>query len=227
MSTDRNSKSGALLGQVTGESLRTGAGLDGTNCHLAGDAQAAALTRLELGVMRIQEAFASWVVEVHKQAKGPQLSYQDISLLHCVRLRGGTPTLGEMLTFQHRHDLSSLQYGFKKLEALGLLKKVKAESKRETAYDITERGIEITGRYAALRNQTLVSLCAEIVGVEEAMNNAAAVLERLIGLYDQATQSVLNDYILNRNGRALPVAPAEQAPETTSPRDTPTPRKRK
>jgi predicted MarR family transcription regulator len=223
MSTERNNKPNApLLGQEMSESLRPGTEVDGIACHLAGDAQAAALTRLELGVMRIQEAFGSWVVEVHKQARGPQLSYQDISLLHCVRLRGGTPTLGEMLTFQHRHDLSSLQYGFKKLEALGLLKKVRAESKRETAYDITERGIDITARYAALRYQTLVSLCAEIVGMEEAMNDAAAVLERLIGLYDQATQSVLNDYILNRNARA---ATAESG--TAAPRPAPFNRKRK
>jgi len=174
--------------------------------HLATNPQLAALTRLELGVMRMQEAFGSWMVEVHKQAKGPQLSYQDISLLHAVRLRGGTPTLGEMLTFQHRQDLSSLQYGFKKLEALGLLKKIKTPSKREIAHQITEKGFAITDRYAELRQQTLVELLRDMTSAEEAMHSASAVLERMIGLYDQATQTLLNDYMLNRNSFRTPVA---------------------
>ncbi len=164
--------------------------------HLASDPQLAALTRLELGVMRMHEAFGGWMVEVHKQAKGPQLSYQDISLLHAVRLRGGTPTLSEMLTFQHRHDLSSLQYGFKKLEAQGLLKKVKTQSKREIAHQITEKGLAITDRYAELRQQTLVKLLADIPNVEATMHGASAALERMIGLYDQATQTLLNEHIL-------------------------------
>jgi len=178
------------------------------SCHLAVDRCGAALTRVELGVMRIQEAFGCWVVELHKQSKGPQLSFQDIALLHCVRLRSGTPTLGEMLIFQHRHDLSSIQYGFKKLESLGLLRKVKAASKREIAYEITEVGRQITDRYATLRSEILVGLCAEIVGMEEAMHEAAAVMERMIGLYDQATQTLLNDHILKRENSYLRAPPS-------------------
>ena len=170
-----------------------------SECHLAHDGCAATLTRLELGVMRIQEAFASWVVELHKHSKGPQLSFQDIALLHCVRLRDGTPSLGEMLIFQHRHDLSSLQYGFKKLETLGCLRRVRGPNRRETAYAITDFGRQITDRYADMRNRILVRLCAEVLGMDAAMNNAAAVLERLIGLYDQATQSLLNEHILGRD----------------------------
>lgn len=177
----------------------TGASADpadrGAGRHLTADPQLAALTRLELGVMRMHEAFGSWMVEVHKQAKGPQLSYQDISLLHAVRLRGGTPTLSEMLTFQHRQDLSSLQYGFKKLEAQGLLKKVKSQSKREIAHQITEKGLAITDRYAELRQQTLVKLLADIAGAEETMHGASVVLERMVGLYDQATQTLLNEQL--------------------------------
>lgn len=164
--------------------------------HLAADPKLAALTRLELGVMRMQEAFGIWMVEVHKLAKGSQLSYQDISLLHAVRLRGGTPTLSEMLIFQHRQDLSPLQYGFKKLEAQGLLKKVKTQSKREIAHQITEKGLAITDRYAELRQKTLGNLLTEISDVEQAMHSASTMLERMIGLYDQATQTLLNEHIL-------------------------------
>ena len=175
-----------------------------TDRHLASDPALAALTRLELGVMRMLEAFGSWIVEVHKQAKGPPLSYQDIALLHAVRLRGGTPTLSEMLIFQHRQDLSSLQYGFKKLEAQGLLTKVKTHSKREIAHKITEKGLAITDRYAELRERTLTKLLADIGGAEETMRGASALLERMVGLYDQATQTLLNEHILYGNGHRVP-----------------------
>lgn len=170
-----------------------------SECHLAHTSYAATLTRLELGVMRIQGAFSSWVIELHKHSNGPQLSFQDIALLHCVRLRSGTPSLGEMLIFQHRHDLSSLQYGFKKLESLGCLRKVRGANRRETAYEMTEFGNQITDRYADLRDRMLVRLCADVVGMDQAMNDAAAVLERMTGLYDQATQSLLNEHILQRD----------------------------
>jgi predicted MarR family transcription regulator len=167
-------------------------------CHLATDFCATSLTRLELAVMRIQEAYSNWVTELHKHAGGPPLSFQDVALLHCVRLRGGTPSLGEMLIFQHRHDLSSLQYGFKKLESVGCLRRVRGANRRETCYAMTEFGLKITDRYAELRSRMLVQLCADVVGLDDAMGQAAEVLERIIGKYDQATQSVLNDHILGR-----------------------------
>lgn len=167
-------------------------------CHLATDSGGASLTRLELGFMRVHQAFSSWVVELHKHVRGPQLGFEDIALLHAIRLRGGTATLGEMLIFQHRHDLSSIQYSVKKLQALSLLKKVRGGSKREVAYELTAQGTDITERYAELRADVIVSLCGGVVGLEGDMEHAARTLERLIGVYDQATQALMNSSLLRR-----------------------------
>lgn len=170
----------------------------GSVCHLARDECAARLTRLELGFMRISKAFESWVIELHKQTKGPQLSFEDIAMLHAVRLRGGSATLGELLIFQHRYDLSAIQYSVKKLQALGLLRKVRGGSKREVAYELTLDGHDITERYAELREQALVQLCAGIPDLDRAMPGAAETIERLIGVYDLATQSLLNTNLLRQ-----------------------------
>ncbi len=164
--------------------------------HLVGDRNAAALTRLEMGVLRVQEAFASWVVELHKHCAGGRLNFHDIALLHCVRLRGGTPTLSDMLVFLHRMDLSALQYSFRKLEKLGLVRRVRGAVRREVAYDVTEQGRELTTKYARLRHEMLVHLIGDIVDMDESMHAAAAVLERLVGIYDQATQSILNERLM-------------------------------
>lgn len=164
--------------------------------HLAADAHAAALTRLELGVMRAQEAFASWAVELNKHVAGETLSYQDVALLHSVRLRGGSPSLTDMLIFLHRHDLAALQYSFRKLERLGLVRRLRGAMRREISYDVTDKGREITEAYARLRHEVLVKLLGGIVDMDRSMHDAASVLERMVGIYDQATQTILNEHLL-------------------------------
>jgi predicted MarR family transcription regulator len=178
--------------------------------HLVADNHAAALTRLEMGVLRAQEAFASWSVELNKHCAAGQLSFQDIALLHCVRLRGGTPTLSDMLVFLHRTDLAALQYSFRKLEKVGLVRRVRGATRREVAYEATEKGRAITNEYARRRHEVLVRLVGEIVDMDQSMHAAAAVLERMVGIYDQATQSVLNEHLL-----------AQSSPYTSSPRPEP------
>ena len=179
----------------------------GSRGHMSGDTLAATLTRLELGMMRASEALASWAVEAHNQL-GPdnQLNWQEASVLHCVRLRGENPTLAELLLFLHRHDLAALQYCLRKLEKFGLIRRSRGASRREISFSITEKGRALTDAYVAVRQDLLVSLCREVVDMEETMTQAAGALERLIGIYDQATQSVLN----HRLTRAVPNPPKDR-----------------
>lgn len=169
--------------------------------HLAANSHAAALTRLEMGIMRAQEGFSSWVGELNKQVSGGHLSFTDIALLHCVLLRGGTPTLSDMLVFLHRTDLAALQYSFRKLERMGLVRRIRGATRREVAYDVTDKAREITDTYSRRRHEILVSLVEDIVDMDSSMHAAAAVLERLVGIYDQATQGLLNEHLLARRSR--------------------------
>ena len=163
----------------------------GTNAHLSTDGLAAALTQFEISLIRCHEAFSSWAFELQKHASGIRLSFPDIALLHCVRLRGGATTLAEMLMFLHRHDLAAVQYGLRKLEAQGLLKRNRVTARREVAYSITPAGVAATVEYGRARQQLLVALCHETVGMQGSLVDATAVLERLIGMYDRAMQSIL------------------------------------
>lgn len=166
--------------------------------HFAEDEKAAALARLEMGLMRATEAFTNWVVELHRRSAGFPLSFQDIALLHSVCLRGGTPSLSEMLLFMHRHDLAALQYSFRKLERHGYVKRVRGASRREVAYEITALGKEITDAYSALRHAVLSPVLGSIREFTDQIHDAAAVLERMIGLYDQAVQALLNEHLMKR-----------------------------
>ncbi len=180
--------------------------------HLAADSRAAALTRLELALMRSYEALSGSALEIHKQIGGPPLSWQDVALLHSVRLRGGAPTLTDMLVFLHRHDLAALQYSFRKLETLGLVRKVRGPSRRERAYAITEQGMELTKQHSRMRMEVTVALCADIVDIDRSLHLAASLLERLIGMYDQATATILNGRVLRD-----PALPAREASRVDAP----------
>jgi predicted MarR family transcription regulator len=155
-----------------------------------------------MGVMRAHEALASWAVEAHKHLGDQPLDWQEAAVLHCVRLRGENPTLAELLLFLHRHDLAALQYCLRKLERYGLIRRSCGASRREIAYSITEKGRELTDAYVEFRHELLVGLCSQVVGMEQTMTDAAGALERLIGMYDQAQQSVLNRRLTHDgNGR--------------------------
>jgi predicted MarR family transcription regulator len=164
--------------------------------YLSPNSTAATLTRLELALMRSAASFTRWVPELHKFATGEQLTFQDAAIMHCIRLRGGSTTLAEMLIFLHRHDLAAVQYSLRKLEKAGLVRRAKGPQRREIYYFITDKGRDQTVDYAAMRAKLLIKLCEEVVGFERSMAVAAAALERLTGIYDQATQDALNEHLL-------------------------------
>lgn len=178
------------------------------NGHMAGDPLAAALTRLELGVVRAQEALASWGIELHKQVAAEQLSWHELSVLHCIRLRGEGATLAELLVFLHRHDLASLQYCLRKLEGHGLIRRSRGASRREICFSLTEKGRQVTDAYADMRQSVLVALCRELLDMPRILTEAAGALERMIAIYDQATQTILNQRLTAQ----LPAPPRPAAP---------------
>lgn len=176
------------------------------------DALAASLTRMELALLRLHEAFSSWALELQKYVSGKQMTFQEVALLHCVRLRCGTTTLAEMMIFLHRHDLAAINYSLRKLEQNGLIRRLKGPYRREVAYTITDLGRKVTDAYGRTRHQVLVQLCREVLGFQSAMNEAAAVVERLIGIYDQASQSILNRHLISAASTPMKDDPAGHGP---------------
>jgi predicted MarR family transcription regulator len=157
---------------------------------------AASLTRAELAMIRALEAFSRWSFFLHKSVGDSPLSAQDVWLLHSIRMRGGAQNLSELLLFLNRNDVSTIQYSLRKIEQCGLIERVTGHSKREAGYRLTESGVAATDAYAALRDELLVGLVRNVNGLPADLESGALALERLTGLYDQSTQTVLNRKIL-------------------------------
>ena len=166
--------------------------------YMTGTDSAAALTRLELGIIRAYGALSRWAVELHKHVGGQQMPYSDVALLHTIRMRGGSPTFPELLLFLNRMDISNVQYSLRKLEKLGLVTRTRGGTRRDTILSITDESEQLTEDFGAVRDEVLVHLCDTVEDFENAMNDAASALERLAGIYDQATTSILNEVVLKR-----------------------------
>jgi predicted MarR family transcription regulator len=164
--------------------------------YMAASAESSALTRAELAMIRANEAFARWIVLLHRAVDGTSIGWQEVALLHAIRMCGGAQNLSELLLFLNRNDVSTIQYSLRKLEQCELVIRVAGRSKREAGYQLTERGIEATRQYAALREKLLVSLLGEINGYAASLDNAASSFERLTALFDQATKAVLNSKVI-------------------------------
>jgi predicted MarR family transcription regulator len=164
--------------------------------YMTGGDAASSLTRCELAMIRANEAFARWGFFLHKSVSGTSLAPQDVYLLHSIRMRGGAQNLSELLLFLNRNDVSTIQYSLRKIEQAGLIERITGNSRREAGYRLTEKGERATSDYAELRTDILVALVDDINGMKQALERAAAAMERLTGLYDQSTQAVLNRKIL-------------------------------
>lgn len=169
---------------------------DEVSRYMSNDGPGVAITRTELAMIRAIEAFGRWCVFLHSSTCDARLNAQDVWLLHSIRMRGGAQNLSELLLFLNRNDVSTIQYSLRKIEQAGLIQRITGNSRREAGYRLTPQGLEVTGDYARLRDTLLIELVAEIAGMERGLETAAGVLERLTGLYDQATHAVLNQKIL-------------------------------
>ncbi len=169
-----------------------------TDSYMTKEPRAEAVTRAELALIRGTAAFTRWSLFLHKSVSNSQLSAPDICLLHSIRMCGGAQNLSELLLFLNRNDVSTLQYSLKKIEQWGLIERVTGNSKREAGYRLTEEGMAVTEAYSAARDELLLPLIADVSGLVDALDQAAASFERLTGIFDQATQSVLNRRILGK-----------------------------
>jgi predicted MarR family transcription regulator len=185
--------------------------------YMSVDGLSATLTRMELGLIRLYEAFSSWALELQKFVSDDPMTFQEVSLLHCVRLRGGTTSLAEMMIFLHRHDLAAINYSLRKLEKNGLIRRLRGKYRREVAYAITDLGKGVTESYAQLRQQVLLHLCREVVDFQASGNDACAAMERMIGIYDQATQSILTRSLIATDPCAAQTPASVQTAEPPPP----------
>jgi len=156
--------------------------------HLSRDDETAFI-EFEFALHHIIEAFGRWSTELHEHVSGRMMTVQEVSLLHAVRMKDTPKSAAEIAKYLNRTDSANVLYALRKLEKAGLIEKSPGPP-RETTYQVTGLGRDVTDRYAAKRRELLLSLIDRMSQSGSIFEGVNRTLWLMSGLYEQAARTV-------------------------------------
>jgi predicted MarR family transcription regulator len=181
-----------------------------------------AFIEFEFALHHLGEAFGRWSSELHAHVSGQVMPVQDVSLLQVVRMKDCPKSAAEIGKYLNRTDSANVLYGLRKLEKAGLIEKSPGPP-RETTYQVTPAGRDVTDRYAAKRRELLLGLVDRLSQSGDMFEGVNKTLWLMSGLYEQAARTVSVISCLSDRGIAPPIVtlPAKQPKARRSPRAEP------
>jgi predicted MarR family transcription regulator len=179
---------GRQIGAVEKKTPREAQDLLGQS-HLSPSDAALAFHEFEFALHHISEAFARWSSAVHEMASGEVLPQADVSVLQLIRMNERPKSGAEIGRFLNRDDSSNILYALRKLEKAQLIEKSRGPL-RQTTYQVTARGREVTDRYAELRRQVLLESVDKLAGSDAELGPVTQMMWRISGLYEQAARTM-------------------------------------
>jgi predicted MarR family transcription regulator len=156
--------------------------------HLAENDEELNFTELEFAIMRIGGAFERWQKDCLACCVDGGLSGVDNAVLHIIRMHDRPKSISDVARLMNRDDLSNLQYSLRKLTKAGLIERAgDGNSKRTAAYQVTDKGTEVSDLFAQFRRELLLSLTDSIKNLDQDVQTACKVLNLASGLYDHAS----------------------------------------
>lgn len=160
----------------------------GRRWHLAENAYEEALTAFEFAILQVEGGFQRFAVQAIRVSADLDLAFNEVVALHVVRMQERSKDTATIAQLTNRDDLPNLQYNLRKLVSMGLLERTKSGT--SSVFTVTEKGREITDRYAQLRRQTLVSNLEELSDITTKMHHAVRSMQVLTGLYEAASREI-------------------------------------
>lgn len=148
------------------------------------------ITRLELILCAVHEAFQHWQKTCYEAIADTPLTGLEITVLLSLRLNERAKSLSDIERMMNRTDRHNLQYCITKLLKLGLIEKIKIPKQKTKEYQVTEQGLKITTKFANIKNKALIELFKSEGGLN--LGNCASSLEKIKAIYDKATRTVIS-----------------------------------
>lgn len=159
--------------------------------HLAKEDDEAALCIFEGALWSSFQAQQRWSGEC-ASASGYSVNGPENSILNFIRMQERPKALAEIARFLNRDDLSNIQYSIRKLLQMDLIEKYKGKnSRREVTYVVTQKGYDLTERFAQLRREFLLKACREVGISGERLEQAASLIKLLGGFYESCAREVV------------------------------------
>ena len=155
--------------------------------HLATNEDEQKIAELEMHLWRIYQSFIRWQEDCQRYACGICLSNQEIAMLHIVRMKNRPKTIYEVGRLLNRDDPNNIQYGLGKLIKHQLIERSVA-AKKALTYQITDKGMAVSDRYAQARQEILIPLFKGFGFDKLQLEQLTQSLNHIKSLYDEATR---------------------------------------
>jgi len=166
--------------------------------HLASSPHEARLTEFEFALLRCNEAFEHFSVQVSKTISEFELGASDVVILHIIRMHDRAKPLQTIARLVNRDDMQNIQYSLRKLVSVGLVGKEKIGKSQH--YFVTEAGRDLTDRFARLKALLLSDPTQAVVGIEAKLGAATQLLTLMTGLYEEGARTSATYTAVNRDG---------------------------
>jgi predicted MarR family transcription regulator len=97
-------------------------------------------------------------------------------------------SVSDLSRFSNRDDIANIQYSLRKLAAAGLIEKVPGSTNRDTRYQPTAAGRQLTEGLVTVRRERLIAPSANITDIEKRLKAATTAMTLLTGLYDHVSR---------------------------------------
>ena len=180
--------SGKAVMKSKGNSPEAGPAAVDRSWHLARNPVEVDVAELEYALMRGFEAFGRWQGECLASVIDLVASGPENAMLHIIRMHDRPKTIKDLARLANREDIPNMQYSLRKLIGAGLV--VRSGSGRSgVTYSVTDKGREVTDRYADVRASLLIKAVQSVPNFQSRLQEAAATLDLLTGIYEQAART--------------------------------------
>jgi len=165
--------------------------------HLAETEDEIKVTEFELQLWRVFNGFMRWVEECEHLANNSGLDGYDLSVLHIIRMKDRPKSINDIGKILNRSDQFNIQYSIKKLIKMGLIEKNKPFSsrhKQSAMYQITEKGIQNTNAFTAVREKVLIDMFVKDSNLT--IEEMTKTIVKLRTIYDDAEQAAASYGVL-------------------------------
>lgn len=145
-------------------------------------------TEFEWSLIRFYGAFSRFVAETGAISLGSDLKFGEHMILHIVRMQDRPKNSATIARLMNRDDIPNIQYSLRKLEAAGLVSKVRDGKSTQFAYSVTEQGEKATDEYHDIKATILIERLQELQKAPEKLESMARFLSVLTGLYEEAAR---------------------------------------
>lgn len=156
--------------------------------HLGHTHHEAMTTEFEWSILRFQQAFERFCLQVGNICGLVELSFPELILLHVIGMQERPKTAALIARQLNSDAINNIQYSLRKLLNYKLIVKIKEGSGKIYTYDVTKKGRALVNEYAQIRQLVLTEQTKSIEEIDRKLYETSKLVSLLTGLYDEASR---------------------------------------